>query len=219
MKKIIISGVLVLATLFSFANDKDFIKEMEKNIKELNEAKTASDFQALANNFERIAEVKNDSWLPLYYVTYSYLNMVFSEGNEAGIDMTLDKAEAYLNKARELSPENDEIEILQGWIYQGRIQVDPMGRGQSYSEKASVAFGKAKNINPDNPRIYFMVGQNVLHTPEMFGGARLDFNGAVKADIFAFSLVLYEMITLQRVGDLNLVSTIDGTDQCRLAQR
>ena len=45
-----------------------------------------------------------------------------------------------------------------------------MGRGQMYSEKASVAFGKAKNINPDNPRIYFMVGQNVLHTPEMFGG-------------------------------------------------
>jgi tetratricopeptide (TPR) repeat protein len=172
MKKIIISGVLILATLFSFADDKDFIKAMENNIKELNAAKTASDFQALANNFERIAEVKTDNWLPLYYVAYSYLNMVFSEGNEAGIDMTLDKAEAYLNKARELSPENDEIEILQGWIYQGRIQVDPMGRGQMYSEKAAVAFGKAKNINPDNPRIYFMIGQNVLYTPEMFGGGQ-----------------------------------------------
>ena len=100
MKKIIISGVLILATLFSFADDKDFIKEMEKSIKELKAAKTAGDFQSLANNFERIAEVKTDSWLPLYYVAYSYLNMVFNEGNEAGIDMTLDKAEAYLKKAR-----------------------------------------------------------------------------------------------------------------------
>ncbi|MBE9484841.1 MAG: hypothetical protein IMY74_08340, partial [Bacteroidetes bacterium] len=91
------------------------------------------------------------------------------EGNK-DIDKFLDIAEGYLEKARQLSPENSEIEVMQGWIYQGRIQVDPMGRGQLFSQKASESFGKAKNINPDNPRIYFLVGQNILYTPEMFGG-------------------------------------------------
>ena len=129
MKKIILITLITLFTMATFAGEKDYMADMEKNIKELYQAKTASDYQGLANNFERIAEAAPEEWLPLYYVSYSYLNMVFSEGNESDIDMVLDKAEAYLNKARELSPENDEVEVLQGWIYQGRIQVDPMGRG------------------------------------------------------------------------------------------
>jgi hypothetical protein len=96
--------------------------------------------------------------------------MVFAKGNEEDIDMLLDKAEHYLGKAREISPKNDELEVLQGWIYQGRIQADPMGRGQMYSEKASTCFGKAKNINPGNPRVDYLVGLNTMYTPEMFGG-------------------------------------------------
>lgn len=172
MKKIILSSVIILATLFSFAGEKEYIKDMEKNLKELEKAKTSEDFLAIAANFELIGEAEGDKWLPYYYVSYTYLSYIFSENTEDNIDKILDKAEAYLEKARELSPENDEIELMQGWIYQGRIQVDPMGRGQQFSQKASASFGKAKNINPDNPRIYFLEGQNVLYTPEMFGGGQ-----------------------------------------------
>jgi hypothetical protein len=39
-----------------------------------------------------------------------------------------------------------------------------------YSIKANEAFAKAEAINPDNPRIYFLQGQNLLYTPEAFGG-------------------------------------------------
>ncbi len=172
MKKIILSSVIILATLFSFAGEKEYIKNMEKNLKELEKAKSSEEFQAIAANFELIGEAEGDKWLPYYYVSYTYLSYIFSKNTEDNIDKILDKAEAYLEKARELSPENDEIELMQGWIYQGRIQVDPMGRGQQFSQKASASFGKAKNINPDNPRIYFLEGQNVLYTPEMFGGGQ-----------------------------------------------
>lgn len=170
MKKIIISSVIILATLFTYASEKEYMQAMEKNLKEMAKAKTAEEFQAIASSFESIGEAEGDKWLPYYYVTYSYLNYIFTANAQDDTDKILDKAEAFLEKARELSPENDEIEVLQGWIYQGRIQVDPMGRGQLYSQKASESFGKAKNMNPNNPRIYFLVGQNVLHTPEMFGG-------------------------------------------------
>ncbi len=172
MKKIILSSIIILAGIFAQAGDKDYVKSMEKNLKEMEKAETSTEFEAFAANFEAIAKKNPDQWLAQYYVAYSYLNIVFSEEASTNIDMNLDKAEAFLGKARELSPENDEIEVLQGWIYQGRIQVDPMGRGQSYSQKASTSFGKAKNINPDNPRIYFLVGQNVMYTPEAFGGGK-----------------------------------------------
>ena len=172
MKRTIITSIIILATITSIAGDKDYMQAMEKNLQELGQAKTAADFQAVANNFERIAEAEADKWLPYYYVSYSYLNFIFTGEGTEDIDKVLDKADGYLEKARQLSPENSEIEVLQGWIYQGRIQVDPMGRGQLYSQKAAGSFGKAKNLNPDNPRIYFLTGKNVLHTPAMFGGGQ-----------------------------------------------
>lgn len=172
MKKIIISSVIILATLFTYAGEKEYQKAMKNNLQELEKAKTAEEFQAIADNFEIIGEEEGDKWLPYYYTTFSYLSKVFSANAKDDTDKILDKAEAFLERARALSPDNDEIEVLQGWIYQGRIQVDPMGRGQLFSQKASESFGKAKNINPDNPRIYFLVGQNVLYTPEMFGGGQ-----------------------------------------------
>ena len=172
MKKIILTSIIVLATMITFAGKKEYILAMEKNLQELKTAKTAADFQQIANSFEQIAEAEKDKWLPYYYVSFSYMNYIFKGKGTEDIDKYLDKAEAFLEKARELSPDNSEIEVLQGWIYQGRIQVDPMGRGMAYSEKAAASFGKAKNLNPDNPRIYFLTGQNILHTPEMFGGGK-----------------------------------------------
>lgn len=172
MKKIILTSTLIISMLLSFATEKDFEKKMEKSLKELNAAESGADFLAAAENFELIAQEAADEWLPNYYVAYAYLNYVFGDEKDVNIDMILDKADAYIKKAREISPKNSEIEVLQGWIYQGRIQVDPMGRGMSYSQKADESFGKAKNFNPDNPRIYFLTGQNVLYTPEQFGGGQ-----------------------------------------------
>ena len=172
MRKIILTSIIVLATMITFAGEKEYMQAMEKNLQELEAATTAADFQQIANNFERIGEAEKDKWLPYYYVCYSYMNYIFVGKGTEDIDKYLDKTEAFLEKARELSPDNSEIEVLQGWIYQGRIQVDPMGRGMVYSEKAAASFGKAKNLNPENPRIYFLTGQNILHTPEMFGGGK-----------------------------------------------
>lgn len=172
MKKILLTSTLIISMFLSFAAEKDYVKKMEQNLKELNSAKSAADYLSLAESFEMIADEKPGEWLPLYYVSFAYANYVFTEGAKLDLDMILDKADAYLKKAREISPKNSEIEVLQGWIYQGRIQVDPMGRGMTYSQKAAESFGKAKNLNPENPRIYFLLGQNLRYTPEQFGGGK-----------------------------------------------
>ena len=172
MKTIILASIITILTTITLTDEKDYLKAMDKNVKELKKAKSSNDFMDLASNFEQITDKVTDEWLPYYYISYCYLNTVFPATDSENIDKTLDKAEAMLKKARELSPENSEIEVLQGWIYQGRIQVDPMGRGANYSQKASASFGKAQNIDPDNPRIYFLTGQNVLYTPEMYGGGK-----------------------------------------------
>jgi len=39
-----------------------------------------------------------------------------------------------------------------------------------YSSLSNEALGKAEKLNPENPRVWFCKGQNVYHTPSMFGG-------------------------------------------------
>ncbi len=172
MKTIILIVSIVLAGINGFAGDPAYEKEMQQNIRELSKANSQKDILAVCENFKMIAKDRPEEWLPYYYVSFSYLSVVFSEGFDGNIDETLDLADKYLAMARTQSPENAEIEVMQGWIYQGRIQADPMGRGMTYSQKASSSFGKAMNIDPENPRIYFLTGMNVLYTPEMFGGGK-----------------------------------------------
>jgi len=43
-------------------------------------------------------------------------------------------------------------------------------RGKEFSGKANQALKKAKEFNPENPRAYYLLGLNVLHTPKGIGG-------------------------------------------------
>jgi len=40
-------------------------------------------------------------------------------------DTNLDNAQRFIEKALEIYPEESELWVLQGLIYQGRIQIDP----------------------------------------------------------------------------------------------
>ena len=82
----------------------------------------------------------------------------------------LDQAQPFIDKALEIYPDESELHVLQGMLYQARIKVDPAGRGMQYSMKATEELNQAKSYNPDNPSAYYLLGMNVLHTPESFGG-------------------------------------------------
>lgn len=164
----ILTGLLTFAGYSQVSND--YVKVMEEKILLAGKAVTAEEFQDCANAFERISLSEANEWHPLYYAVYCYINVVFETGDKEKADAILDRAQAFLEKAMEQSPDNHELYVLQGFLYQGRIQADPMGRGMQFSMKANESFGRAAAINPDNPRIYFLQAMNLLYTPEAFGG-------------------------------------------------
>ncbi len=45
-----------------------------------------------------------------------------------------------------------------------------MIRSAKYSRMVSEVLGQAKGMNPANPRIYLVLGNNIYFTPKMFGG-------------------------------------------------
>lgn len=143
---------------------------MSKNIVQMREAKTVEEIQQTANMFERIALAEQQEWLPLYYAALIYINMSSQEKQDEKKDLYLDKAQVQLNKAFKLQPKESELYVLQGYLHMIRIGVSPMVRGMKYSGLATEALEKAKSLNADNPRAYFLLGSNKFHTPAMFGG-------------------------------------------------
>lgn len=172
MKKIVL--VLSLVALLSnvYAQQASYYENMGTALQKMGEAKTEADFQGLSNQFELIANVEKSEWLPLYYAAEATILMVHNGAEKDKIDAYLDKAQTFIDRAMKINENESEIHVLQGFLYQARIGVDPMTRGQKYSMMAQACFDKAKALNPENPRIYYLSAMSVLNTPKMFGGGQ-----------------------------------------------
>ena len=171
MKKIAGLTFLILITLVSFSQyNSEYITIMVKQKKALRMSTTVPDLQVLANNFERISNAESDKWHPLYYASFCYVNMSFLSKDVEKMDEYLDKAQEFINKAFEIYPEESELFVLQGLLYQGRMQVNPSERVQENIVLAGEALNKARSFNPENPRVYYMIGLNLLYSPQSIGG-------------------------------------------------
>lgn len=172
MRKFILPVILVILTgkAAETQNSDDYMTVMVKQKKAFRMAVTEKDFYDLAGNFERIAGIETNEWHPLYYAAFCYINMSFISKDLAKKDVFLDKAQEMIDRAIEIYPEESELFVLQGLIYQGRIQINPKERGKIYALKANDALNKALEFNPDNPRAYYLLGLNVLHSPKSLGG-------------------------------------------------
>ena len=169
MKKLTI--ILALVTMFNigFANET-YHKAMTESIAQLFQSATITEFVEVANQFERISQNEKAEWLPLYYASYAYIMISFQEADNVKRDGYLDQAQTILDKALAIAPNESELHMLQGFLYPSRINIDPMARGMLYMEKMNTALNKALELNPDNPRVYYLRATMTYHMPEAFGG-------------------------------------------------
>ena len=89
-------------------------------------------------------------------------------------DPLADKAELLINQAESLSKDNSEIYLVKKLIATLRLIADPQTRYQTYGPAAVEALATAKKLNPGNPRIYLLEGQDKFYTPEQFGGSKTE---------------------------------------------
>lgn len=162
--------VIVFLSLNVSAQSRGYFSEMEWAIEDLNKIETLEDFLGVANKFERIAKAEGDQWLPYYYMSYVYIILGFKQEETEKTDQYLDVAQENIDKAMEISSDESELYTLQGFLYQGRIIADPQTRGQIYSPKAAEALNKAMQLDENNPRPHYLMGLNLLYTPEAYGG-------------------------------------------------
>jgi len=170
---------LVFSQAVIFAQGDKYNSTMEAKVAQLDTSRNTAQLKDLGNTFERIANAEKDKWLPWYYAALSNIKAGYTMGTASGqIDATqtdplADKAEEQLSKAEALAgTDNSEIFILKKMIATLRMWADPMNRYMQYGPAAEEALGKAKELNPDNPRAYLLEAQDKYYTPEQFGGSK-----------------------------------------------
>jgi len=176
MKNLTSSFILLLVMIsfnsFAQANNDKFQTGVKKGLDMLKTAESPADFLKTSNYFDRIAQVETKEWLPPYYAAYANLIAGLTSKDKSLQDQYYDKALLQINQADALSAENSEIYALKGYIQYMKMSIDPQAR-LSFMSASKTSLGKAQALNPENPRIYLINGQNTFYTPETFGGGKV----------------------------------------------
>ena len=179
MKKGFFLGICLMALTAVFAQSEKYTKTMEAKVQAFDTTRNADALKDLGNAFERIAEAEKTQWHPYYYAALAHVNAgYFSMGGQMGgggaqkVDPIADKAEQLISKAEALSKDNSEIFVVKKMIATLRMMGDPMTRYMQYGPQAQQALETAKKLNPENPRVYLLEGQDKFYTPEQFGGSK-----------------------------------------------
>lgn len=171
MKKIILLGALALTAMNVQAQDMKTV--LLKTFLAFDTTQAQDVKVEQSNKLALIAKKWDKEWVTHYYVAYSKVNVSYFEKDAAKKDAYLDEADKEKEEAVSiLGKENDEIFVLAAMIAGARMSVDPMNRWQKYGPLFSSNLQSAKEVNPDNPRMYYIQGTNKFFTPKQFGGGK-----------------------------------------------
>ena len=171
MKKVFLICLAASIMITANAQNEKFIAAIKTNIAAMDTAfKNPASFLTLTNNFERIGNAEKTQWLPYYYAALCQVNYGFMIGDMSKLDAIADRAEMYLNKADSLMPKNSEISCIRSLIATERMIVNPMQRYAEYGPVIKLNLETAKLEDANNPRPYYIEGENLKNTPKNFGG-------------------------------------------------
>ena len=177
MKKII---YILIFINFIFCSLDRYTKAMLSGINSVNQIDAShSDLLEASNLFFRVCQADKTNWLPCYYYAFCNVKLSFIEEDPEIKDEYLDNSLYFLDSFDSLLVYDDieleilaksEIYTLYAMIMISKIFVDPMSRGREYGAISENYINKAIELNPDNPRPYFIMGQSKFYTPAAFGG-------------------------------------------------
>lgn len=173
MKKMILA-TLLLSTIMVNAQSDKYAAAMRKNLDMFDSAKTTVDFQGVAAAFERIGDAEKTQWLPYYYAGLA-LTMPGWTDTKLDKDENAERIKTLCDKADALATDNadkSEILALKNMAATQQMIVDPQSRWSTYGQEGAGYLSKAKQLNPNNPRLYYLEGAGIFGTPEQFGGGK-----------------------------------------------
>jgi hypothetical protein len=179
MKKLLLLSLSVVVAIASFSQSEKYTKAMEQLVPAVDTTRNVDGLTNLSNSFQRIADAEKSEWLPYYYAALTQVSAAYMIGmGKMGLaektDPMADKADELLKKAEALSKDNSEIYCVKKMIASLRLIGDPQNRYAIFGPAAEEALATAKSLDPSNPRVTLLEGQDKLFTPEQFGGSKTE---------------------------------------------
>lgn len=170
--------ILIIAFLVSFQGIKaqeeadvpKYYDKMKSSLYTLYKAGNFETFNMVSKQLRKIADEEDTKWIPYYHTSYAYIMGAFLAKEKFTAEELLNQAQITLDKANKLSPNNNEVTALQGFLYQARIGINPNSRAHEYAQKAVQSYDMARFQNPENPRPYYLIGQILHRLPASLGG-------------------------------------------------
>lgn len=163
MKKVV--TIILLTITVSISAQDPYTDGMEKAMQLWGEQQTT----AASNLFERIAMVEDDNWLPYYYVAMVNTTASFGEKDEKTLTQQLEKAKEFNDIAKNLSPDNPELLVMEAMINTAWIAFDGATYGMTLSGKNTQLYQRALQLAPDNPRVVFSKAEWDMGSARYFG--------------------------------------------------
>lgn len=175
LQKTILALAITFTTTYSFAQTA-YEKAMLPKVQMIEMPKAnPDDYTAQANDFARIGDKEKTLWQPYYYAALSIIKKgreLMQKNQVSQLDDVAKEAQNYIDKAEALSPNNAEIFLLKKMNHGLKMMVNPMERWQTEGQAAQQALAKAKELDPENPRISILEAEDLYYTPEQFGGSK-----------------------------------------------
>lgn len=171
MKKTVLLMAFVATSVVMVAQS-EFQQLMLSSISSLYQGFGTGNLQEPITKLERLAQMDSTRWEPHYYAAYGYCMMSLKSKEDAQKDVLADQAQAELDKALRVAPQESELYVMQGFVYNMKLLVSPMMRGQQYMGLIHAAYSRAEALDSLNPRTYYMRAQMIEGTPAFMGGGK-----------------------------------------------
>lgn len=166
MKKVVlILSLIFFGSIATVTAQTKYEKGMEKAFSLWKENKSTE----AANLFERIASASPNEWLPSYYAAQINIIGGFAIKDKSKLAQQLEKAQAQIDHATSISPNNPEIMIMQAMLYTVWVAYDGATYGMQYAPKVSEIYAKAYAIDKDNPRVVLSKTEWDIGSARYFG--------------------------------------------------
>jgi len=121
--------------------------------------------------YERLLNVSEQPWLINHYIgltDYNLAIMYFSVEDKDKAGKAIDRAIEHLKKSNEQQPFAETHALLSA-CYGMKVGLAPL-KAIIYGPLSGSEMGKAKELDPTNPRVHLIDGIGKTNTPAMFGG-------------------------------------------------
>ena len=171
MKSILKFKLVAAFAFLALAINAQTVEEsVQKTFQQFDTAKTINQMMAASSQFDLLSAKYPTEYITNYYSAYTKAVISYKEKESKKRDLYIDMATKYFDKAKQIKPEDSETYALAALLANARLSVDGASRWKEYGEIFEKNLTKAKELNPNNPRIYYLKGAAIFYTPKMFGG-------------------------------------------------